>query len=183
MLAQHLHQLRRDALRQEGRNAGADAQELDVGDGPQAAKELIEGVIGHQQRIAAREQHVAHLGVLPEIGEGGLDAVAQRLQLALAHQPAAGAVAAVGGAGVQHEQEDAVRIAMDEPLDDGRVVLAAGVGHVAGADQQLVLLGHDLEADGTAGIFGIDQRRPLGVTATENFSLASIRPRRSDSVR
>ena len=119
-------------------------------------------MIGHEQRIAAREQHVAHLGVLLEIVECGVDAPAQRFELALAHQPAARAVAAIGGAGVEHQQQNAVRIAVDEALDDGGVVLAARVRHVARADQQLAVLGHDLEADGTVRVFGIDQRRPLG---------------------
>ena len=69
MLLQHLHQILGDALRQHGRDLGADAQELDVLDRAQPAQQPVELVVADGQRIAAREQHVANFGVCFEIGE------------------------------------------------------------------------------------------------------------------
>ena len=134
--------------------------------------------VGHQQRIAAREQHVAHLGVLAQVGERGLDAPAERLELALAHQPAARAVAAVGGAGVERQQQHPVGVAVDEPLDHARMVLAAGIGHVARAHHQLLSRGTTWRRIGQRGSSGSISAANCGVTATENFPPASASPRR-----
>ncbi len=161
VLAQHRHQLGRDALRQEAGDAGADAQELEVRDVAQPAEQLVEGGVRHQQRVAAGEQHVAHLVMRLQVGDHGVDAAAERLELALADQAAAGAVAAVGRASVEDEEEHAVGIAVHQALDDAGAVLVEGVGHVARRDDQLAFHRHHLLADRAGRVLGIDQRREV----------------------
>ena len=43
------------------RQPRAEAQDLDVGDGAQLGEQPVEAVVGEDERIAAREQHVADL--------------------------------------------------------------------------------------------------------------------------
>ena len=161
-LLQHRAQLRRDPLREEDRHAAADAQELDVLDRAQAAEEIPQAAVGKQQRVAAGEQHVAHLGVLLQVIDG---AVEIELQLLLAHaadHPAAGAVAAVGGAAIGDQEEDAVRVAVDEAGHGHVVVLAAGIGEVAGRVGHLLDARDDLAADGAGRVEGIDEVEEVG---------------------
>ena len=96
-----------------------------------------------------------------QIGDRRLQAAADRIELPLAHQAAARAVAAVGRAGVERQEEHAVGVAVDQTLDDAGAVLAAGIGHVPAAHHELALLRHDLEADRAGGIVRIDQRREV----------------------
>ncbi len=184
VLAQHGDQLRRDALRQEPRDAGADAQELDVRDRPQPAEELVERGVRHQQRVAAGEQDVAHLRVLLQVGEGRLDAPAERLELALADQAAPRAVAAVGRAGIERQEQHAVGVTVDEAFDHrGMVLAAAGRSRSEGLTISSESTGTTWRRIGHFGSTGSICAANCGVTATENFSLASRRPRRSSSVR
>ena len=69
VLFQHRAEFRRDALGQENRDARADADELDVRDGPQAGEDLVEPIIREEQGIAAGKQDVADFRVFFEIFE------------------------------------------------------------------------------------------------------------------
>ena len=66
---QHLAELVVDALRQEDRHARADAHDLDVRDLAQAAQHALEELGRQGQRVAAGEEHVAHLGRAPQVVE------------------------------------------------------------------------------------------------------------------
>src|SRR3954469_8856632 len=67
MFGKNRAELRRDSLRQENWNAGADSEKLDVFDRAQPRQQLVDLVVGKNQRVATAQEHVAHLGVLFEI--------------------------------------------------------------------------------------------------------------------
>ena len=69
MFLEHLAQLRRDPLRQEDRDARPDAYELHVLDGTKPPEQVVELSVGKQKRIAAAQQHVAHLGMRFNVAE------------------------------------------------------------------------------------------------------------------
>ena len=73
MFLQHRAKLRRDSLRQENRNARADAKKLDVRNRAQAAKQLVELIVAENKCVAAAQEDVAHFGVLFEITERFLE--------------------------------------------------------------------------------------------------------------
>jgi hypothetical protein len=56
-------------LGQENGNPRADADELEVGDGPQAGEDFIQAVVREEQGIAAGKQDVADFGVFFEVFE------------------------------------------------------------------------------------------------------------------
>ena len=66
---QHLHQLGVDALRQEDRHARADADDLHMRDRAQPGEQLVQHLDRQSQRIAARDEHVAHLRVGGDVGD------------------------------------------------------------------------------------------------------------------
>src|SRR6266480_6590321 len=69
MFGEHRAQLRCDALRQENRDPGADANKLDVLNRPQSRKQLVDLVVAENESITTAQEHVAHLSVLFEITE------------------------------------------------------------------------------------------------------------------
>ena len=85
---QHRAELRRDSLRQENRDARADAEKLDVRNRAQPAEDFLQLVIAEEQRVAAGEKHVAHFGVFFEILEGCLELRVQFLFADAAHDAA-----------------------------------------------------------------------------------------------
>src|SRR5262245_3113680 len=147
MLLQHLHQVLRDALRQHGRDLGADADKLDVLDRAQASKQVVELVVTDRQRVAAREEHVANLGMLLEVAEREIPIADVEIVLSarVADEAGARAVAAIGGAGARGEEQHAVGIAVDETGYDGVVVLAKRVVFLAG-QADIFVADHDVRA-------------------------------------
>jgi hypothetical protein len=87
VLRQHFAQLVVDALRQEDGHPGADADDLDVRDLAQAAKDRFEELGGKRQGVAAGEEHVADLRGAAQIVELGLDVVAIEVLAGIAHDP------------------------------------------------------------------------------------------------
>ena len=73
VLLQHPALLGSNTLRHEDGHAAADADEFDVLDRPQAGEQRVELGIGEEQRITAREQHIADFRVAFEVAEGGLE--------------------------------------------------------------------------------------------------------------
>ena len=61
VLLQHGHELRRDPLRQEAGHARADADDLEVRDGPQPGQDALEPRVAQHERVAARDDDVADL--------------------------------------------------------------------------------------------------------------------------
>ncbi len=126
-----------------------------------ADSRVFEAIVGHQQRVAAGEQHIADLGVSAEVVEDVVHPSRQRIERTLTDETRPGAVAAVGCAGVEGEEKDPVGVAVHEPFDRRRVVLAARVLHVAGADGELVRRRHHLAADRTVRVMRIHERREV----------------------
>ena len=154
---QHLAELGRDPLRQENRDAGADAEELDVRDRAQAAEDFFQLVVAEEQRVAAGKQHVAHFGVFFEIFEGGFKLGVQFLFAHAADDAGAGAIAAVARATIGHEKQHAIRIAMDEPGHRHVRVFAARVRHVVGRGPGFLDPRDDLPPDRAVRIVAFDQ--------------------------
>src|SRR5205814_2565698 len=125
----HGAKLRRDALRQENRNARADAEKLDVRNGAEPAQDALEFFIAENKGIAAGEKHVAHFGVLFEITKRFLEIGVEFLFAHAAHHATPGAVTAVTRTTIRDEKEDAIGISMDEAGHRHVRIFAARVRH------------------------------------------------------
>jgi hypothetical protein len=97
-----------------------------------------------------------------EVAVGGFEFGVEFLFACAADDAAAGAVAAVGGAAVGDEEEDAVRVAVDEAWDWHVGVFAAGVGHFFLMVPCFLDTGDDLTADGAIRVGGVDEVEEVG---------------------
>ena len=156
-LPQHRAQLGRDALREEEWDARADAEELDVLDGPQPGEEILELLVAEEQRVAAGEEHVADFRVRGDVINLPVKLRVEVIAAGVAHEPRARAIAAVGGAAVRDEEQHAVGVAMDEPGHRRVRVFAAGVGHFPRRGVRLLQAGNHLPADGTVLVLGVNE--------------------------
>ncbi len=120
---ENLAKLRRDALGQEHRDARADADELHVLDRAQPAQQMLELLVRKQQRVAPGKEHVTHLGVCLDVAQRLLVFRMEIVVLRVGNQPAAGAIPAVGGAAVRHQEKHPVRIAVHETRHRRMLVL------------------------------------------------------------
>lgn len=118
-----------DALGEENGDAGADAEEFEMGNGPGAGEELVELFVREEEGISTREEDIADFGVLFEVAEGFVEIGVELLLTGSADDAAAGAVAAVGGAAVGDEEENPVGVTMNQAGDGHVGIFAAGVGH------------------------------------------------------
>ena len=118
---------------------------------PQPGQQPVELVVADGQRIAAREQHVAHLGVDFEIGQRLVPLAGGELVFAarIADDARARAIAAVGRAGSGGQEQHPVGITMDQPGNHRVVVLAERIVGLAWA-ADIFVAGHDV---GTAQRF------------------------------
>jgi hypothetical protein len=76
--AQHRAQLVVDAHRQHDRNAGADADDLDMGNGAHGGDDLLQPRRRQRQRIAARDQDVPDRRRAPDVVDGLAQVLAAR---------------------------------------------------------------------------------------------------------
>ena len=67
MFGQNRAQLGRNPLREENRNARSNSKKLDVFDRAQPRQQLVDLIVGKNQRIAAAQKNVANFSVLFEI--------------------------------------------------------------------------------------------------------------------
>lgn len=158
----HVTKFRGDALREEDGDAGSDSEELNVGDFAEAGEEFFKFPIGEEEGIAAGEEDVADLWGAFEVFDGGVPLGFELLVGDAGDDAGAGAVSAVGGAAVGDEEEDAVRIAVDEAGDGHVAVFATGIGHFGGVGVGFFDAGDDLAADGAVGISGVDEIEEVG---------------------
>ena len=109
---QHVAQLVGDPHGHEDRHAAADADDLDVRDLAQAAEQLFQQLGRQGERVAAGEEHIAHLGGALEVIDLHLEIGAREGGARVADDARAGAVAAVGGAlgGDQHQHPVGVAV-------------------------------------------------------------------------
>lgn len=78
---------------------------------------MIQFFIGQKEGIAAAEEDIADFGVLADVLQSGLELGVKVVVLGIRDKPAAGAVAAIGSATVCDEEEDAVGIAVNDPVN------------------------------------------------------------------
>src|SRR6266571_5007678 len=114
MFRENRAKLGRDPLRQENRNAGADAQKFDVLDRAQPRRQLVDLIIAENQRVAATQEHVAHFGVLFEITERFFEIGMQLLFADSADDTTTGAIAAIRRASIGYQKQNAIGIAMNK---------------------------------------------------------------------
>ncbi len=162
VLLDHVAELRRHAHGQEDGHARADADDLDVGDGPQAAEDHVQQLGGQHHRVAAAQQHVADLRRAFDIVDLGVELGPAEGLGGIADDAAAGAVAAVAGALGGDEHQHPVGVAVDE-AGHGRVfVLGQAVFHHRLERNHLAVGGDDLLADGAMGVIGVDEAGEVG---------------------
>jgi len=157
VLLKHAAKLRGDALGKKNGDPTPDAEELDMRDGSYPAQEIFQFVIGKKQGITTGKENIADFGVRFEIAKSFFEVGVQFLFPGAAYDAAAGAIPAVGGAAIGNEKEDPVGIPMDEAGDGHVIVLAAGIGHFALAEDGLFEAGNDLPPDWAMRVGWIDQ--------------------------
>ena len=157
VLAEDLGELRRDALRQEDGDTRTDADELDVLDRAQTAEERVQLGVGQQQRVAAGEQDVADLGMLFDVLQPGLELRMEVIRLGVGDQAAARAITAIGSAPVGDQEQDAVRITVDDAGDGHGAFFADRILGFAGGDIGLLDPRDDLTADRAVRVLRVDQ--------------------------
>ena len=162
ILLQHVAQRGSDALGQHDGGAGADADDLHVGDLAQLGDDVLQALVAHQQGVAAGQQHVADLGRIADVLDGLVDLIHGQAGVVLAGEAAAGAVAAVHGALVGGQQQHAVRIAVGEPGHRGVGILVQRVQQVGAGLMQLLGGGDGLQPDGIVRIAGLNQGQVVG---------------------
>ena len=118
---------------------------------------MVEFLVGEQQRIAAGEKHVAHLRVRLDVAESLLVFRVEVVVLRVADEPAARAIAAIGGAAVGDEEQHAVGITVDEAGHGGVFVLAERVEHLARGNHHLVTARDELLAQRAIGVPAVDE--------------------------
>ena len=161
-LAQDGAELGRDALRERDRVARAEADDLHVGDGAEAKKDLAEPVVGEGQRVAARDQHVAHLRVGSDPVETARDLVLGRGRLGVGDLPFARAVTAIDGAVVGHIEEHPIGVAMGDAGHRHVALFGKRIGKLEGVIEQLSGLRDGLQPDGAVGVPMLAQRGIVG---------------------
>ena len=100
-----------DALRQATRDARPDSDELQVRDRPQGLENAFQQVVGQQQRVASRQDHIADLRMFFQVRDGAIQ-LALFEKAGFAHQPLAGAEPTINRALVGHHQQHPVRISV-----------------------------------------------------------------------
>jgi hypothetical protein len=183
-LLQHVAELGRDAHGQKDGHARADADDLDVGDGPQAAEDHVHQLGGQHHRVAAGEQHVADLRRALDVVDLGVELGPAEGLRRVADDAAAGAVAAVAGALGGDEHQHPVGVAVDEAGHGGVLVLGQAVFHHRLEGHHLAVGGDDLLADGAVGVVGVDEAGEVGGDVDAETAPWPLRARlRSESVR
>ena len=157
VLLEHLAELVVDPLGQEDRHAGADPDDLDVGDLPEAAESRLEQLRRQGQAVTAGDEDVTDLRGPPDVVELRLELAPVEVLLGVADDPAPGAVAAVARALGRDQEQDPVGVAVDQPGDRAVAILRQRVLHHPGEGAQLRTDRDDLAADRIVRVVGVDE--------------------------
>ena len=157
VLGQGVAQLLRDAHGHEHGHARADADNFDVLDLAQFGQQTAQHLGREGQRIAAREQHVPHLGRVAQVLQLQLVLLGFEGLGGVAHDAAARAVTAVTGALCRDQHQHSVRVTVHQAGHGAVLVLGQRVLHHRVEGFQFVVRGNDLPADGAGGIVGVHQ--------------------------
>ena len=152
VLPQHPAQFPGDPLGEHGGHFRADSDEFQVRNRTQVREDPVQLVVAHEERIAAGNQHVADFRVVAKILEGLLQPGLVGDDVALAHDPRTGAIAAIAGAEIQGQQQHPVRIAVDHSGGCAVVILAQRVGRFAPGLRKFAGRGDDRPPQGLLGI-------------------------------
>src|SRR3954454_6204335 len=93
-LAKHLHEVRRNALRQKDGHAAADANNLEMRNRPQSAQQIFQNALRDGQRISAREENVADLWILRNVLDLAIIIAPAKLRCGITNNAAACAITA-----------------------------------------------------------------------------------------
>ncbi|OHE20272.1 MAG: hypothetical protein A2X95_01800 [Syntrophobacterales bacterium GWF2_56_9] len=160
---EHLHQGGCDPLREDDRRLGADPDEFQVGNPPQAREQPFQLFVGQGQRIAAGEEDVPDLRVRCDVRDAPFPLLgALAVVAAVADHPRAGAVAAVGRADPRHQKQNAVRVAVDDPGNRAVLILVERVVRLAAAAEMLMHGGNDRPAQGLPRVPRVEEARVVG---------------------
>jgi len=162
ILLQHGAQLGRDTLGAHNGGAGAQTDDLHMGDGAHALDDVLQDLIGDHQGVTAGQQDIADLGMSGHVVDALVDLLHGHFAVVLTGKAAAGAVTAVHGALVGDQQQHAVRITVGQAGGGGVGILVQGIGILVIGILQLLSAGDSHLADGIEGIVQIDQGQVVG---------------------
>src|SRR5437899_3880332 len=97
--------------------------------GAQPAEQMLEPLVAEQQWIAATEQNVAYLGMVPDIFDLFVELRMKIVASGVADEARARAITAIRGATVSDEKQNAIGIAMNQARHRRVRIFAAGIGH------------------------------------------------------
>ena len=185
MLFEHRGERVGDPVRQDHGGAGADANDLHMGDGAQLPQDPVEGLILQQQRIASGEKDVAHRLGPANVVDPRPDRLAPGDEIDIPHLALAGAMPAVHGAHVADLQQNPVGIAVRQSRNGAVLVLGQRIGHVRRVDHQFLGGGEGLLEDGVVAevggvdegeVIGCDGERKLFEGLMQDFSFFFVKP-------
>jgi len=110
VLSQHGHELRGNPLRAYDRGACPDANDLDVGNFPQADNYGLQAGIAHGQGVSAGQEHIPYLRGTGNIVDAFLDPVTRGFVILLAGKAASCTMTAIHGTLVGDQEKDPVGI-------------------------------------------------------------------------
>src|SRR4051812_42628987 len=109
---EHRTQLWRDALRQENRNARADAQELHMRNRPQLAQKKLQLFVTQEQRVAAAQQDITDGWGPPDVIDLAIELGVKIVAGGVADQARASAVTTIAGTAIGHQKQHPIRVTM-----------------------------------------------------------------------
>ena len=157
ILLQHVDQVVRDPLRHDHRHPGANADDLDMWDFPKLLDDVFQRLVRHQQRVAARKEHVPDHRCVADVFNGLVDVVHRRLLVLRPREAPARTVTAIHGAHVRDQEQHPVRITVGQPRRWRVRVLVERVVHVRSTLMGFVDRRHCLHAYRTTWVILIHQ--------------------------
>ena len=128
-----------------------------MGNRPQPAQEPVQPIVAHGQGISSRDEHVADLRRVVQVVEDLFQPRQRRRNFTLADHPGPRAVAAIGRAEVEGQQEYPIGVAVDQPRHGTVAFFAQGVVGFALHLNELARRGHDGPTQRLIRIFRVDE--------------------------
>ena len=128
-----------------------------VGDFMDLREDPVQNLVFEKKGVSSGDQNVADFFGGLDIGQGLIEFFGGDALFAFPHHAAAGAVPAVDGALIRHQQKDTVRIPMDEMRDRGIFILRAGIQKIGGGKMKFIQRGNGLTPDRTIRVLTIHQ--------------------------
>ena len=142
---------------------------------PQPAQQILQLFIVQQQRVAAAQQHVADFRMLGDVVDLPVEIGMKIVAAGVAHQPRAGAIAAITRATVGDQKQHAVGIAMHQARHRRMRVFAARVAHFPGGGERFLQARHHLAANRAILVRRINQIEKIGRDAQRQLVVGQLR--------